>query len=138
MKLWKKDTLNDARFCQMLTIRDANRIARINNEQIAVISKLDVLVFNHTRTNEDHLFASKCLISNIDFKLFFQRHIISVQVSQNIMAVTYGSHSILILLGDPSSTRAECRRSDGEKSLAVNTFNELAAKFKSCLLEMNQ
>lgn len=123
----------------MLTIRDANRITCINSEQIAVISKLDVLVFNHTSLTEDHYLASKCLISNIDFKLFFQRHILSVQVSQNIMAVTYGSRSILILLGDPSDSRAESRRSDKkESSLAVNTFNELAAIFKSCLKGLNQ
>lgn len=59
-------------FTQVLPIRKANKIAVINNFQVAIYSKLDLIVVNHSNeTPLSELANSKVKISELDFKVKF-------------------------------------------------------------------
>lgn len=73
----------------------------------------------------------KMLLHEIDFKIFFESHIHHISVSRNIMALQYGSNSLLLLVGEPESSAP--KSSLEVMQTKISSFNMVSASFKRCL-----
>ena len=105
----------------------------ISATQLAVYSKMDVLVLNHSEMclHKGPKVLPKMLVHDIDFKLFFKRHISKISAAHGILSIQYGSRSLLLLVGDSAS--ASPKTALEVKQTKIDCLNTLSASFKRCL-----
>jgi hypothetical protein len=119
-------------FTQILPIKKACKIAVVNSSQLAVYSKLDLLVTNHNlETPASELGRSKVKLSELDFKIKFENPIQTVGISSNVLVIDYGPRSVLINVGEPADS--EIKDQQELEQERIKTLNQLSAAYKRCL-----
>lgn len=137
-----------------MTIRNAEKVSVLNDEQLLVSSRLDIVVVNYARDHEPLIDKEEIQVKSQDFKFAFQSPIKAISISQHdsslfdykkdsnkAVVIIYGSNSLMISIGQfikESTQQNISKRSistiqaDHEKT-SIKSFNELASAFKRCL-----
>jgi hypothetical protein len=73
----------------------------INSEQIAILSKQNLIVIRHNKDeiNSSEVKSKLLLGSNTDFKIFLQKQIMEFTTSKNTISLIYGKQSLLVDVG---------------------------------------
>lgn len=119
-------------FNQIVTICKASNIAVINTTQVAIYSKLDlVVVDSNFKTPKAEIAKAKVKISEINFKLKFTSPIHSVGIVSNVIVIDYGPSSVLFDVGMPMvDNELDDALIENDK---IKSLNQLAATYKRCL-----
>lgn len=135
--------MSGVKFEQIVTITRATKLCQTNSRQLVAASKTKICVFSLDSSECDHikdLFTDECqetqkkllVGKNIDLKVDFDSNIMAVTTDQSIVAVIFGSQSLLLEFDESQYPRFFNEASDAivfyKKS--INNLNDLVFVFK--------